>query len=321
MSEAFAEFQKLLKGRRFRDASALAEREQLRASPKDVFWLTQQAVALSRASDYSQALEAARRALSIDSASPWAIIATADALLGLQRTEEALAHYREVLPNPRLAARARRGALECFIRLKRWEEGLSLTGQWAMPAAEALPWKVKALAGSGRNDEALDACRTWLEASPDNPQALWELTELEVRRDGLEAVLERLGRTLKIPSLPPVYHEIYASLCRRAGKPESALREYEKIAASGAQAKIQRKQAFTLARSGREREAIPFLEELLRADPRDVYLHSSYQAACKRIGEVPRAVSFYEALLEANPDLKGLHGRIRSLRRALAEPS
>jgi len=194
-------------------------------------------------------------------------------------------------------------------------------GQWGLPPGESFPWRVKALAGSGRSDEALEACRAWLAASPENPQALWQLSELEVKRDGLEAVLERMERTLRIPSLPPVYHEIYASLARRAGRPESALQEYEKIATSGGQARIERKRAFILARSGREREAIPLLEELLRADPGDVYLHSSYAAASRRIGEAARALAFYEALLAAHPQMKGLHGRIRTLRRAAEGPA
>lgn len=327
MDEAFAEFQRLLKARRFADACALAEREQLRAPAGDAFWLTQQAFALNRAGDHARALDAARRALAAAPGNPWALLSAADALTGRRKDEEALQHYLEALSSAagasgsaaRAAARARRGALECLGRLKRWQQMLSLIGQWGLAAEESYPWKVKALAASGRSDEALETCRQWLEASPDNPRALWQLTELEVKRDGRKAVLERLERTLRIPSLPPVYREIYASLARRAGRPESALREYEKIEAGGAQSKIERKRVFILARTGRELEAIPLLEELLRADPRDVYLHSSYQAACKRIGQAERAASFYSELLAAHPDIKSLHGRIKRLRAAAEE--
>jgi len=118
---------------------------------------------------------------------------------------------------------------------------------------------------------------------------------------------------IRIPSIPRVYREIYASLCRRAGKPEDALQEYEKLESGGVDPKIQRQQAFTLAKSGREKEALPLLEESLRADPNDKYLHASYKAACGRIGEVERAVNFYQALLGQHPGVKSLYGHIRRM--------
>ena len=34
------------------------------------------------------------------------------------------------------------------------------------------------------------------------------------------------------------------------------------------------------------KKAVEIIEELLRVDPKDVYLHSSYGAACTRIGEL-----------------------------------
>ena len=60
------------------------------------------------------------------------------------------------------------------------------------------------------------------------------------------------------------------------------MKAYEQITASGAQTRIQKKQVFTMAKNGREREALPLLEDFLREEPRDMYLHSSYAAACKR---------------------------------------
>jgi len=319
MSEAFQEFQELLKHRRFREAASLAERESLAAGRIDPFWLTQQSVALSRAADHAAALAAAKRALAVEPSNPYAVAAAAEALLALDRTEESLAHYREALAFPKLVSRARRGVLECLQRLARWEEVLALLAEWAMPEDEAAPAKVKSLAALGRDDEAIDECQRWLKRSPDHPPALWALTDLEVKRDGLEAVLERLERTLRISSLPPVYREIYASLCRKAGWPEAALREYEKLEAQGAGPRVQKRQAFLLAKSGREREALPLLEELLRAEPGDIYLHASYEAACRRIGETERAVNFYTTLLGQHPEARGLYGRIRNLRRGLEQ--
>ncbi len=317
MSAEYDEFRKLLQRKQFRDAALLAERQVLQSPPSDAFWLTQQAVALLRAEDYEPALKLARKALEAEPSNPYAVVTAADALLGLQKHEEALAGYVECLASPRLAARARKGILDSLSHLKRWDEVLARLAQWALPAEESVAWKVKALAGLKRTDEAIAECRTWLANRPHHPPALWALTELEVERDGLEPVLERMEKTVRIPSLPPVYREIYASLCRRAGRPEAALKEYEKLEAQGAGPRATRQQAFLLAKTGKEREAIPLLEELLRADPRDMYLHSSYEAACRRVGEAERAINFYQALLGQHPEAKGLYGRIKALQRAL----
>jgi tetratricopeptide (TPR) repeat protein len=317
MSEEFEEFQKLSRQKRYRDAAALAERQSMRGTSPDPFWMTQQAVALLRAGDAERALAVSRKALAANPSDPYAVVSAADSLFALDKSEEALVLYLEVQRHPKLSPRARKGVLECLARLKRWEEALSRLTEWALPEEEGAPWKVKILAGLGRREEALAECHRWLERAPEHPPVLWALTELEVERDGMEAVLERLGRTVRIPSIPQVYREIYASLCRRAGRPEAALAEYEKLGAQGGGSRVQKRQAFLLAKSGKEREAIPLLEELLRAEPADMYLHSSYEAACRRIGETERAINFYSLLLGQHPEAKSLHGRIRRLRGSL----
>ena len=153
---------------------------------------------------------------------------------------------------------------------------------------------------------------------PDHPPALWELSELEVAADGLETVRARYERLARIPTLPPVYREIYASLCRRAGLPELALKEYQKIGDAGEGTRVQKKQAFLMAKTGREQEAIPLLEELLTLDPKDIYLHSSYGAACARVNQIERAIEFYIRLMGTHPEEKGLYGRINRLKKKLA---
>jgi tetratricopeptide (TPR) repeat protein len=321
MSEAFGEFQQLLKQKRYRDAAGLAEKECQTGPSPDPFWLTQQAIALLRAGETERALSAANQALAVDPSNPYAVMVSADSLLGIGKTEDALARYREALPFGKATPRARKGALECLSRLSRWEEMISLLAEWALADEESAPWKVKALAGLGRREDAMAECRRWLERIPDHPPALWALSDLEVERDGLEPVIERMERALRIPSLPPVYREIFASLCRRAGRPDAALKEYEKLEAQGAGTRVQKRQAFLLAKSGRESEALPLLEELLRAEPADMYLHSSYEAACRRMGESERAINFYTTLLGQHPEAKALYGRIRSLRRKLETPS
>jgi tetratricopeptide (TPR) repeat protein len=322
MSREFEEFQRLLRGKNFAEAALFAERESLRNGPTpDPFWLTQQATALARTGQHGAALAAARRALVADPSNPFGIIAAADSLLGLDRMEEALSHYREALAFPRVTRRAKEGILDCLTRMRRFEKTMSLLAEWALPEEESAPWKVKALTGLGRKEEAMTECRKWLARVPHHPPALWALAELEVEHDGIEAVIDSMERAVRIPSLPPVYREIYASLCRKAGRQETALKEYEKLGSQGTGFRARRQQAFLLAKTGKEREAIPLLEELMRGDPADMYLHSSYEAACKRIGETERAVNFYNTLLGLHPEARSLHGRITKLRRALERSS
>ncbi len=303
----------------FEEAACFAEQQSARQQGSAEFWLTQQARALVRAGDHKNALQLGRRALGIDPGNPFAVAVTADALLGLSRLPEALRHYEELLQSPRLFERGRKGVLECLAGLKRWEEVLRQAAAWGLPEQQSLPWRVRALSALGRDEEALESCRRWLELKPHYPPALWESAELEIRTAGLGATLEKMGRLARIPSLPQVYREIYASICRRAGRPEEAMRAYEKIGAQGEQARVQKKKAFTMAKSGREREAIPLLEELLKAEPGDKYLHSSYAAACRRIGEVERAINFYHQLLGLHPEERSLYGRIKGLQKRLEE--
>ncbi len=313
----YRDFQQLMRERRYQEAARYAEQEAGEQTGSAPFWLTQQAKALVRSADYRGGLEAGRRALELDPGDLFAVAVTADALLGLGRADEALPRYQELLRAPRLLEKGRKGAAECLSSLRRWDDLLQRLAAWNLPEEEALPWKVKALGGMGRYEEALESCRRWLELRPHHPPALWERAGLEVRARGLEAALETMGRLARIPSLPPVYREIYASLSRKAGRPEEAVRAYERIGAEGEQARIQKKKAFTLARSGREQEAIPLLEELLKAEPADRYLHASYAAACRRVGEPERAISFYHRLLGEHPEERSLYGRIKGLQKQL----
>ena len=91
-----------MKQGRFSDAAAYAEHESLQEPGNGAFWLTQQARALVRMSDYRRALEIARNALEIEPDSAYAVATAADALGGLQRFEEALQHYEELLREPRV---------------------------------------------------------------------------------------------------------------------------------------------------------------------------------------------------------------------------
>lgn len=314
---SYQDFRQLMTQGKYQEAARYAEQEAETGPSSGEFWLTQQARALVQAGNHREALEVGHRALRLAPDNAFAVAATADALLGLRRLEEALGHYEELLSSPRLVRQGRKGVLECLSGLKRWQAVLERLSSWNLTEEESLPWRVKALGAVGRRQEALEGCRRWLELKPHYPPALWESIELEVQVFGLEAALEKAGRLARIPSLPQVYREIYASLCRRAGKPEEAMKAYEKIAAQGEQSRIQKKKAFTLARSGREQEALPLLEELLKAEPADQYLHSSYAAACRRIGELERAINFYNKLLGLHPGERSLYGRIKKLQKRL----
>lgn len=310
---SYQEFRSLLEQRAFEDAIAFAEREVLRSGTANAFWYTQLAIALTRVGRYAEAISTAEQALNVRPDDAFALAARGEALLAAGRWQDAIADFTEAETRPRLKDRARRGILNCLARMADWSGLLARLGDWQIRGEAASFWRVKALVGLGQDSEAIAACQDWLKESPDNPRALWQLTDLEVRRDGLEAVLSRMGRLARIPSSPPVYGEIHASLCRKAGNTEAAVKQYDRLVAKVPDARLQRKQAFALAKSGRELEAIPIIEELLRADPRDVYLHSSYGGACRRAGRLDQAREFYEQLLVLHPEEKPLYGRLRRI--------
>jgi len=308
---------------RFEDAARLAESEYLKNDAGNPFWLTRQAAALSRAGRHEPALGMAQSALALQPSNPYALLAVAEALQGLKRIEEALLHYEDIADHPKLSAAARRGILECLLELKQWSRILELLEQWGLPPEKSRRWRVQALVGLERWDVAGDACRRWLKSQPDHPPALWTLTEIEIRREGLQPVLARMAKLAKIPHRPPVYREIYASLCRRAGKPELAIEQYAELTRGATDPRILRKQAFALSAAGKKSEAIAMLEELLKIDPKDHYAHTSYLAACRKTNQLERAARFYAGLVEQYPEEKPLYGRIRkikSLQRQINQP-
>jgi tetratricopeptide (TPR) repeat protein len=316
MTDDYEMYRQLIKEGRFLHAVHFSESMCLKNN--NAFWLTQYAQALIKAGNYNNALHAAQQAQQLDSTNLYAVVAEADALMGLHKPEDALPLYREALHEKRLSRRSKRGILECMLKLKKWEDILAFiseSGGNETSNIESMYYRVKALVGLKKYDEAQAVCKEWLRTSPDNRSALWELTELEILRDGMDAVLEHMSRLARIPSLPPVYKEIYASLCRRAGKEDLALSEYEKITAETPSHKIQKKRAFTLAKSGKLEEAIPLLEEFLRIEPDDRYLNASYKAACKRSGEVDRAINFYNKLLSLHPGKGSIYGHIKYMKK------
>lgn len=313
----YNQFLSLIKSGAFAEAVALAEKQSVLAGDKNEFWLTQLSFAYTRAGKKREAIESAEKALIIAPKNRYALLARADALMAAAEYAKALQSYEESLDNERTVVRARRGVLSCLVNLKNWTRLLELTSQWEIDQELANSFRVKTLNGLGRSDEAMELCRNWLRIRPDQPQALWELTNLEVKKEGLEAVRSRMGRLARIPGKPPVYAEIYASLSRKAGSNETAVEQYTKLAHQQGNPRILRQQAFALAKSGRELEALPIMEELLRLDPRDMYIHTSYTAACQRVDKLEHAWKFYHELLALHPDEKTLLGRLRKLQKRL----
>ncbi len=313
---SYQRFRDLLRARAFVEAAEHAARECAQAGGGDAFWLTQQAVALNAAGHAEEALRAAEAALVRDPRNSYALTARADARFRLRRFVEARADYEELAGAGPLAPRAREGLLQCLAAARDWARVLAVLGE-GDAAARDFPWRAKALHGLGRTAEAIEVCRRRLAADKDLPAALWLLVDFEVAQEGADVVRERYARIARIPGRAQVYREIYASLCRRSGQEDQAAAEYAALSAGRPEARIQRREAFALAKAGRECEAIPLMEELLREDPRDPYVHSSYAAACKRAGELERAWKFYGDLLALHPGEKGLYGRRKRITKLL----
>lgn len=317
MTDDYIRFREFFKERKYTEALGIAE-AQLEGGAS-AFWLTQQARVLNRKGKYLPALKVAEQALSLEPANSYALLAVADACFGLNRLSDALEYYREALANARVTSAAGKKVLECLSRLKKWQEILDMPTTRELSDDIFFPYKVKALEGLKRPEEALAECEEWVKKQPDNPQAVRALIELEVRQQGAQAVLDNLARMLRIPSLAPVYREVYIALCEKNGRMDEARRELAALQAQSSDPWVQRRNAFNLAKSGRESEALPLLEEFMRDDPEDRYLHASYLAACRRTGVLPRARDFYFELLKLHPEAKSLLGRIKKIKSQLPE--
>ena len=313
----YDEFRTFLHDGAYQEATRCAEHMLLHSSETSAFWWTQLALSKTGERKCAEAIAAADRALELQPGNGFALVARAEALKKVQKFEEALQTFEEASADERVRKHTQWGILDCLNRLGQWQRVLSLLAEWQVPERRARPWRAAALAGLERTEEAISECRAWLRQSPDHTRALWLLTDLEIKEEGLDSVLQRVGRLARIPSRPSIYGEIYASLCRRAGKTGAASEQYEKLSEASSDLRLRRKQAFLHAKTGREQEAIPTMEELLRASPTDVYVHQAYIAACRRSNELPRADAFYTELLQTHSEEKSLHGRQRTVRRLM----
>ncbi len=318
---AYDEFKNLLTRKRFREAVVFAEKQAFGNNIDAVFWLNQQAIALLRLGRFEEAVAAADKALVRNPRSFYSMLIRAEALLKTGKAEEALEGFREAERYPEAHERAKRGIAESLIALRRFEEALSELADQAGDFSETASLKIQALEGLGRTDEAITECQKWLKESPDNRKALWFLCNLEVKRDGINATLSKYEKLAKIPSRPAIYGELCAMLYRKAGRFDRAVGQYDKISYKSDGAYIARQKAFALAKSGREKEALPVFEELLRERPDDRYVNSAYIAASRRAGYLEEAWKFYHELISRFPEDKTLFGRIRKIGKELEAAS
>ncbi|NOY81035.1 MAG: tetratricopeptide repeat protein [Kiritimatiellaeota bacterium] len=311
-------FREMLRRKAYAEAAAFAEQQTVESPGPNAFWQTQLSLALAGANRTGEAVRAADTALEIEPDNTFALRARAQALYANHDYEAALQDFRELERHSRFREYAGRGVLRCLNRLGHWQELLDCLERRDLSPRESAAWRAYALAGLEQTEAAVEACRRWLAFDPDQPRALWLLADLEIAQEGLPSVLKRMGRLARIPSRPTVYREIYASLCRRAGRDERAIEVYENTVADETDApRLRRRQAFALAKNGRELEAVPIMEELLRQNPKDHYVHSAYTAACRRAGRLERALEFYQRLLAERPEQKNLYGWIRRVERTL----
>ncbi|MBN2035595.1 MAG: tetratricopeptide repeat protein [Chitinispirillaceae bacterium] len=317
MENAYREFSAIMKRRAFKEAVEFASRRSLEKGGSDGFWLTQYSLALREAGRIDEAVGAADKACAVAPRNAWALIARAEALLKKGDVDGAVDSFNEAMSDARAGTRARKGILVCLARKDHWERILSFLAQNDLPPNDSFSWRVKALMGLGRNDEAEKACDEQLASDPDHPAALWKKCELRVAAEGVEPVRQRFSRLARIPGKPPVYAEIYAWLCKRSGNLSGAVEQYERLSRSGGNPSVLRKQAFALAKSGHEGRAVGLMEELLRLAPDDRYLHAAYLPACTRLGDLERAWKFYHELQALHPEQKGLYGRLKRVQKAI----
>ena len=147
VSVLYSEFYALMSARRYADAAAFAENESLKGS--EPFWRIQRARALIRLSDFRRSLEISIEVLEFSPDDLYAVSTAADSLVGLKRYDEALHHYEELLAEPRLAKKGRKGVLGCLAAMKKWDHLLDRISSMDVEESDRLPWKIKALVGVG----------------------------------------------------------------------------------------------------------------------------------------------------------------------------
>ncbi|MBN1984040.1 MAG: hypothetical protein JW795_21095 [Chitinivibrionales bacterium] len=288
VSQKFARFCEVYNAAHFQEAAEFAGQQAGITDNYREFWLMQQAKALSKAGDYCAAFEAADQAVQIAPTDRFCHCARADAAVKVGKLDEALAEYAELLNDPQLSARAQSRLLNCVNSMPdKSDQILQFFDHWQKPQSETFAWKVRALVVLKRHEEAHVVCQQWRALFPDDPETLAQIEELENDLDtGAESAVD--------------------------GGQKTAATTHGDAAAPTV-----RMQAFLLVKDGKEQEALPLFEELLRLNPKDNFVHNSYVAAVLRIPAAARADAFYAELIKRYPDEKLLCGRARKIQQAM----
>lgn len=316
-TEPYKEFQHLLKNKEYQSALIIAKNESLKCNDKNDFWLTQIAITYFNSSEFQKSLKYSELALKFAKKNIYPLLIRAESLYFLKLYDSALEAYKESIILDQNSSRAKIGILNCLAAKKDWEMLITENNRFDLDIHKKYGYKIKALLGLKKIEEGISVCHEWLKISPDDKSALWHLTKFEIQKFGLDATREKMGKIAKIPSKPLIYSEIYATLCKQSGLTEVAIAQFNKISSKLTSNSVIRQKAFILAKSNKEAEALPLMEELLRIDPDDMYVHSAYMAAAKRMNYVETAWNFYNNLISKFPDNKKLYGKLKAMQKLL----
>jgi len=308
-------FKELLNKLRFREAAYFAQKAAIAYSRDRAFWLNQQSVALLRYGRPAEALVTAEEAQKLQPGY-FSLLLCAEALLLTGDFETALAAYRKLGSVPTVADKAQRGTLDCLIKLYRLDEALLALADFYKTGEMLFSYKARILHGLDRVTETLDVCNQWIGVSPANRAAWWRVCTLEVMRDGLATTLTKYEALAASAPRQAIYRELCAILHLKSTFTTPDIKS-PTIGSPPPPAGTMPKQAFVLAKSGKENEALPLFEELLRTDPADQYISNAYTAASRRVGYLENARQFYRALQLLFPEEKSMYCRMDAIARDL----
>lgn len=279
---------------RWSDALALAN-EAARAAPTSADAWSEVALALLALRRNRESLEAARRAVQCDVASPTAGRALSLALLRHQLVDEAEQAIVAALGGSPLEQGARH------------PEGLATLALLRMV--------------QGRLDEADALFRHALNAKAQMAEAIGNHAALLARLGRDAEALEAAGRASALKPFLPGPHSLRGTLLRRAGRfAESAGAFAEAIAADPASPEHHVNHAESLRQAGRITESVETASAGLALHPEHPALLANLGTALHAQGRLDEALAVYEQALKKAPGLAEVENNIARLHRDANRP-
>lgn len=304
---SYDEFKLLLKKGSFREASLVAKRAAEAGGRDAVFWCNQQAQALLKGNKPKEALRIALQVLENDPENCFAMLAAAEAHFLLGKIGDAQTYYHTASGCTATFEEGKKGIVNCLIKLKRFTDALDEMDGCPRLGSFWFPLKIRALSGLGRIGEAVAECTRWLDGAPNDRTAQRVMFDLDVAYLGEDAALVKYETLAKTASKMSIYRVLKNELLQRCGKGDAV--ENKKPA----ELFLLSRKAFTLAKTGRERDAVQLMEVVLRKDPCNEYVNNGYIAAARRIGYMVPAMKFYQELSRLHPEEQGLHHYVRKV--------